>query len=170
MVTNPEHMFTNARLAVAVHILTFVAMRGQANQSITSAMIAASVDTNPVVIRRILGTLRQANLVVSQPGTGGGWMLAQPANTITLWQIYRAVQDAPLLAVHRHPPSSRCSIGQNMVGVLNIYFAQVETVVEKQLEGVTIDQITRAIQSRVQMPVSPRRSTVKQSASARRTG
>ncbi|MBI5031695.1 MAG: Rrf2 family transcriptional regulator [Chloroflexi bacterium] len=160
-------MFTNARFAVAVHILTYVAMRGPTHQSITSAMIAESVDTNPVVIRRILGVLHQANLVVSRSGTGGGWMLAQPANTITLLQIYRAVKETPLLSVHRHPPNARCPVGQNMVGILSTYFAQVESVVEKQLECVTIDQITSAIQSRAQT-MAPPRSMAKRTAAARR--
>lgn len=147
MVANQKIMSTNARFAVALHILAYVAMRGQSSQSITSEMIAESVNTNPVVIRRILGTLRQAHLVNSQPGTGGGWTLAQSANTITLLQIYQAVKEVPLLAVHRHPPNAQCPIGQNMINVLNVYFAQAENAIEKQLEGVTFDQITRAIQA-----------------------
>ena len=143
-------MYTNARFAVALHILAYVALRGQTHEPITSDMIAESVNTNPVVIRRILGTLRKANLVNSQPGTGGGWTLAQPANKITLLQIYRAMKESPLFAVHHHPPNERCPIGQNMISVLNVYFAQAESAIEKQMDGVTFDQITHAVAARTQ--------------------
>ena len=168
MVTNQERMYTNARFAVAVHILTFVAMRGPTSQSITSSMIAESVDTHPVVIRRILGVLRQAQLVVSQPGTGGGWTLAKPAQMITLLQIYRAVKETPLFTVHRHPPNAGCPIGQNMVDVLNIYFAQAESAVEKQLECVTLDHIVNAVAARMPAVTPPPRTLAKQSKNARR--
>ncbi len=153
-------MHTNARFAVAVHILTFIAVRSQEIPSITSAMIAESVDTNPVVIRRILGTLRQANLVHSQPGTGGGWVLAESADAITLLQIYRAVQDTPLFAVHQHPPNSRCDVGRNMIDVLNVYFTQAENAIEKQLEQITIDQVSRTITRRIQIAAATKRKVV----------
>ncbi len=161
-------MYNNARFAVALHTLTYLAMRSNQVPSITSAMIAESVNTNPVVIRRILGTLREANLVVSQPGTGGGWALAQPADSITLWQVYQAVKEPPLFAVHHHLPNARCQIGQNMISVLNVYFAQAESAIAKQLEGVTVDQITRAIASRLQATPLSHRPMVKRATSARR--
>ena len=63
----------SSKLTVGVHILTVLAMTP--DQAQTSEYIAGSVDTNPVVIRRLLGGLREAGIVESQGGIGGGWRL-----------------------------------------------------------------------------------------------
>jgi DNA-binding IscR family transcriptional regulator len=67
----------NCRFTVAIHVLCLLA--AQHPQPLTSEFIAGSVNTNPVVIRRLLGSLRRAGLVKSQPGVSGGWELV--ANT-----------------------------------------------------------------------------------------
>ncbi|MCA1734101.1 MAG: Rrf2 family transcriptional regulator, partial [Acidobacteria bacterium] len=54
-------MATSSRFAVATHILTVLAVRGDEPSS--SNLIASSVGTNPVVIRRLLGMLGRAGLV-----------------------------------------------------------------------------------------------------------
>jgi Rrf2 family protein len=140
-------MYTSTRFAVAVHTLAFIAMRSGSNCSITSDMIAESVNTNPVVIRRILGVLRQAQLVRSQSGCGGGWALAQPASAITLRQIYRAIENDPLFALH-HRPNPRCEVGQNMLGVLGRYFKDAEQAMEERLERVSVAEVMREIGAR----------------------
>jgi Rrf2 family protein len=140
-------MHTSTRFAVAVHTLAFIAMRSSSNSSITSDMIADSVNTNPVVIRRILGSLRQARLVQSHSGCGGGWALVQPPNTITLRQIYHAIQDDPLLALH-HRPNPRCEVGHHMLSVLGNYFKDAEEAMEERLDRVSVAQVMREISAR----------------------
>ena len=82
-------MSTSTRFAVAIHILTSITLlRGRA---VRSEDIASSVNTNPTVVRRILGTLADAGLTQAQLGLGGGALLAKPADQITLLAIYRAV-------------------------------------------------------------------------------
>ncbi len=144
-------MHTSTRFAVAVHTLAFIARRGESNCSITSEMIAESVNTNPVVIRRILGLLRQARLVHSQSGCGGGWVLARPANAITLRQVYRAVQDDPLFALH-HRPNPRCDVGQNVLGILDDYFKAAEQAMEERLERISVAEVLREIGARAPKP------------------
>ncbi len=72
----------NSRLSVAVHILALLALNK--GQPLTSDYIARSVNTNPVVIRRLLGRLRRIGLVRSQGGIGGGWDLVRGADLISL--------------------------------------------------------------------------------------
>src|SRR5688500_19373399 len=88
------------RFAVAIHILLLLATEptGQA----TSTRLAASVSTNPVVIRRLAGQLARAGLVRIRRGPGGA-QLARPAAEITLADVWRAMPPAslPLLPVHR---------------------------------------------------------------------
>jgi len=61
----------NCRFTVAIHVLCLLAALHP--KPVTSEFIAGSVNTNPVVIRRILAALRRAGLVKSQPGVSGGW-------------------------------------------------------------------------------------------------
>lgn len=62
------------RLSVALHVLLHMADRG--SEPMTSAEMAACVETNPVVIRRTFAGLREAGIVSSDKGHGGGWRLA----------------------------------------------------------------------------------------------
>ena len=81
-------MAANSQFAMAVHILTMLARSGEEN--VKSECIAGSVNTNAVVIRRLLGQLSSANLVVSQTGAFGGTRLARPPEKISLCEIYKA--------------------------------------------------------------------------------
>src|SRR5579885_1925959 len=96
-------MMSNSRFTVACHILTLLAQNPA--EPMTSEYIAASVNTNPVVIRRVLGTLRSAHLVMSQGGNGGGWRLASAPAAVTLRDVYRAVEDEPLFPLHHREPN-----------------------------------------------------------------
>ena len=79
----------NSRFAVATHILTLLYSMG--NDPLTSEFIAGSVNTNPVVIRRLLSVLNKAGLTTGRLGAGGGATLARPATAITLLDVHRAV-------------------------------------------------------------------------------
>lgn len=109
----------------------------------TSARMAASAGTHPVVVRRILGSLREAGLVSSRSGPGGGWHLARDAEAMTLLDICRAVEDEPLLAIHE--PSSCCPIGAGMRERLHALFAEAEAAMERQLANVTLADVVASI-------------------------
>ncbi|HYV79384.1 MAG TPA: Rrf2 family transcriptional regulator, partial [Streptosporangiaceae bacterium] len=71
-------MTANSRMTVAVHALAWLALAERRGRGVlTSAEVAASVNTNPVIIRRCLGDLREAGLVRVRHGTGAGWSLAR---------------------------------------------------------------------------------------------
>src|SRR5437667_14393 len=99
----------SSRFAVAIHVLTLLASR---DGPLTSEYIAGSVNTNAVVIRRLMKALRGAKLVVSQGGPGGGWRLARAPEAMSLRDVYRAVEDPPLF--RQHDPSSLCPIGSTI--------------------------------------------------------
>jgi Rrf2 family protein len=94
----------SSRVAVAVHVLAYMAWKR--SEAVTSERIAASVNTNPVVVRRIVGALRNAGMVTVQPGVGGGATLAREPRDITLLDVYRAVEDGDEL-FSLHPQSRR---------------------------------------------------------------
>lgn len=140
-------MHTSSRFAVAIHTLVFLAMRDNEEDSVTSEMIAASVNTNPVVIRRILGTLRESSIVTSQSGACGGWYLKRKPTAISLRDVYRSLENDPLFAMPRNPGNTHCDIGRHMQSVLDAYFKDAERAAEARLEQVSLAEIVQDILS-----------------------
>jgi Rrf2 family protein len=136
-------MSTSSRFAVAVHVLTLMAWAEE--EPLKSEQVAESVNTNPVVIRRMLCELAESNLVVSQSGAAGGSKLARQPGDITLLDIYQAVESRGVFALHRHPPSKKCPVGVNIGTVLNDVLDDVDSAVERVLADITIKDVVRRL-------------------------
>ena|SRR2546426_9472422 len=135
-------MSTSSRFAVAVHILTLMAWSDE--EPLKSEQVAESVNTNPVVIRRMLCELSEAKLVVSQTGSMGGSRLGRKPGEITLLDVYRAVECPGVFSLHRQPPSRRCPVGVNIETVLGTVFEEANSAVEQVLAKISIrDVVTR---------------------------
>ena len=132
-------MSTSSRFAVAVHVLTLMAWSDE--DPLKSEQMAESVNTNPVVIRRMLCELAQDRLVVSQTGSTGGSHLARQPGQITLLDVYRAIECPGVFSLHRQHPSRRCPVGANIETVLDEVRGQVDSVIEQALAGITIEDI-----------------------------
>jgi Rrf2 family protein len=124
---------------VAVHVLTLMAWAEE--EPLKSEQVAESVNTNPVVIRRMLCELAESKLVVSQSGSTGGSKLARGPEDITLLDIYQAVESRGVFALHRHPPNRHCPVGVNIGTVLNDVLDEVDTAVERVLANITIKDV-----------------------------
>ncbi|MGW7336227.1 Rrf2 family transcriptional regulator [Streptomyces sp. NPDC054808] len=137
-------MSANSRMTVAVHVLTWMALvHDRGRDVVTSDQIATSVATNPVVIRRGLADLREAGLVTVRHGSGAGWTLARAAESITLLDVFRAVHDEPLFALHRGEPNQACPIGRGIRPTLRDVYADAEEAVRRELAKVTIADVLR---------------------------
>ena len=132
-------MSTSSRFAVAVHVLTLMAWAD--DEPLKSEQVAESVNTNPVVIRRMLCELAESKLVVSQSGSMGGTKLARDPEDITLLDIYQAVENRGVFSLHRHPPSRNCPVGVNIGSVLNDVLDEVDSAVERVLANITIKDV-----------------------------
>ncbi|MNJ51104.1 putative HTH-type transcriptional regulator YwnA [compost metagenome] len=133
-------MTISSRFSVAIHILTLLEFNK--NGISTSEYLAGSVNTNPVVIRRIIGMLSKAGLVEVKPGVAGS-KLAKPLSEINLLDIYRAVnvvnQDA-LFAVH-DSPNPNCNVGRNIQSSIEPIFSMAQRAMEESLKHVNLKQI-----------------------------
>ncbi len=130
----------NTRFAVAVHILTL--LHSQQGEPATSEYIASSVNTNPSLIRRLLSKLAKAGLTRSQMGMGGGALLARSAESITLVDVYRAMDDSPDLLPLHPSPNPRCPVGRRIRDVLETRVAAAERAMTSELALVTIADLT----------------------------
>jgi Rrf2 family protein len=134
---------SSSRFAVAIHVLTLLANTG--DEPLKSGQVAASVNTNPVVIRRILCQLARARLVNSQTGAAGGSRLARQPRLITLLEVYRAVEAGEVFSLHRQPPSRRCFVGMNIETVLGGVLEEVGSAVESVLAKITIEDVLKRL-------------------------
>lgn len=100
-------MKRNSRLSLALHTLGHMA--GDPDRVRTSSDIAEHAGTNPVVVRRVLGRLRKAGLLTSEKGHAGGWRLARAPETISLADVYVAL-DERLVANDELKAAPECSI------------------------------------------------------------
>ena len=136
-------MSTNSRFAVAVHVLSLMAWSGE--EPLKSEQVAESVNTNPVVIRRMLLELAEAGLVVSQTGSLGGSRLANDPAKTTLLDVYRALECGGVFSLHRQPPSRDCPVGVNIETVLGEVLLEVDSAVEQVLEKITINDVVQRL-------------------------
>jgi Rrf2 family protein len=134
-------MAANSQFAIAVHILTLLAERE--GLRVRSGEIAKSVNTNPVVIRRIISGLHEAGLVVSHVGAAGGNELSRCPNKIRLSEIYDAVSPGETFLVPERKANKRCPIGRNMAEILCGLQKEVDASIEKQLRKTTLQEIMR---------------------------
>jgi Rrf2 family protein len=137
-------MAANSRLTIAVHALTWLALaqrRGRAK--LTSDEVAASVNTNPVIVRRSLGDLRRAGLVAVRHGAGAGWSLARAPAEITVLDVYDAVEREPLFALHHAEPNLECPVGRGIRPALGTVYGDVQRALRAELARTSIADVLR---------------------------
>jgi Rrf2 family protein len=138
-------MAANSRFAVAVHALALIARHSEERHN--SREIAASVATNPVVIRRLLAQLQRAGLVASAHGAKGGFQLARPAARISLYDVYHAVEDGGFFA-QREQTNTKCPVACRMKEILGGVFDRVEAKVAPELKRTTLADVVGQIPGR----------------------
>ena len=136
-------MAANSQFSMAVHVLTLLARADGA--SLKSDYIADSVNTNPVVIRRLVGQLGAAGLVTSQTGAHGGTRLARDAKDVKLCDVYNAVCCGDVFALHT-APNQDCPVGRGIETVLCNLQKQIDRSIGDKLAEYTLRDITRMVE------------------------
>jgi Rrf2 family protein len=137
-------MRTNCRFAVAVQVLTVLAHKQGAQ--VTSSLLAASVNTNPVVIRRLLRVLQEAGFVETRKGASVGSRLAQAPQRIDLAQIYRAVETNKYFKLPVKRPNQTCPVGNCIQMALVQVFSATETALERELAKTNLAHILELVE------------------------
>lgn len=139
-------MSANSRLTVAAHALTWIGLyQRRGNEVATSEQIATSVNTNPVVIRRLLAELRRAGLADSRRGAGAGWTLTRDLASITLLDVYEAIEPGPLFALHPSTPDPECVVGHGIGPALTAVYDEIETNLRAQLARTTLEDLLQDV-------------------------
>ena len=132
-------MPTSTRFVVSVHTLVNLAVGD--GTPVRSENLAFSANTSPTVIRGLLVRMNDAGLTKSQLGTGGGALLARPAERITLLNVYEAVEDTELFSVHREQPCKECPVGGNIIEAIQPILVKARQALEQELRIATIARL-----------------------------
>ncbi|HEX6279079.1 MAG TPA: Rrf2 family transcriptional regulator [Pyrinomonadaceae bacterium] len=138
-------MAANSQFSMAVHVLSMLAR--SKDENFKSDELAKSVNTNAVVIRRLLGQLNQAKLVVSQTGASGGSRLARCPNEINLWDIYRSVNCGEVFALHAKEPNKDCPVGRNIEAVLCCIQKDIDRGIQEKLSKYSLQSVFEMVAS-----------------------
>ena len=130
---------------MAVHVLAVLAYKE--GDRITSTFLAGSVNTNPVIIRRLLLDLQRARLVETSKGAGSGSRLSRAPGRINLAAIYRAVEECDSFARPSGKPNEDCPVGHCMREALDTIFSSAQTALERDLEKTTLASLIETVKA-----------------------
>ena len=139
-------MLSSSRFVVAVHVMTLLAMNA-GKGPLCSSNIAESVETNPVVIRRLMSQLEAAGLVVSTSGRAGGFTLAKPANETDLAAIYNAVETQQVFRMHRESNEPECNVARAILCSLMPRLLEASKAMTDKLGHTKLSEIVPALGS-----------------------
>ena len=134
-------MQITSRFTVALHIFTCVEYFGN-EQKVTSDFLAGSINTNPVIIRKILTQLKNAGLIEVARGTGG-ITVTKPLSEITFFDVYEAiepVENGDLFRFHENP-NPECPVGRNIHRLLDRKLRAIQGAMEDEMKRYTIEDL-----------------------------
>ncbi|MCB9735737.1 MAG: Rrf2 family transcriptional regulator [Deltaproteobacteria bacterium] len=133
----------NTHFAIGVHVMTALGVR--APEPLPSELLAGSVNTNPAFLRAVIGELRDAGLVATKLGKGGGATLARPAGEITLLDVYRATVRDPGLNTHDCGTNNPCPVAGTIVGYLDALSSDLDAALAAKLAERTIADVAKLV-------------------------
>jgi DNA-binding IscR family transcriptional regulator len=139
-------MKSNSRLSDVLHVLLHMA---EGDGSATSEALATAMNTNPVVLRRLMAGLRDAGFVVSEKGHGGGWVLSCALDRITLGDVYQALGAPKLVSLGFREDNPSCLVAQAVNEALADAAREAEALLLKRLGTVTLATLSADFHDRL---------------------
>ncbi|HKQ61083.1 MAG TPA: Rrf2 family transcriptional regulator [Candidatus Polarisedimenticolaceae bacterium] len=128
---------------MALHVMTALAYRD--GEWLSSPLLAESVRTNPVVIRRLMAQLQRAGLVEARPGKSGGVRLGRRPESITLLDVFRAVEGGSAFVLPDKPENKACTVSCAMKKLLATVLAETDRAMSKSLEQVRLADLAKDV-------------------------
>ncbi|WP_206934611.1 Rrf2 family transcriptional regulator [Roseococcus thiosulfatophilus] len=139
-------MRRDSRLSGLLHVLLHMA---EQDGPTTSEVLAKAMQTNPVVIRRIMAGLRERGYVRSEKGHGGGWTLACDLSQLTLRDVHEALGEPVLLAIGNRTEAPGCLVEQAVNDALGRAFEEAEAMLLARFASVTLAQLRADLRARL---------------------
>lgn len=135
-------MRVSTRFSDSIHILAFIEIYQE--KKLSSELIANSIETSPVVVRRLMSTLRGAGLIATKKGTAEP-KLAKESKQITLLDVYLAVEKDRQLFTLDTNTNPECIVGGNIQKVLGAYYEDAQMAALRKFNNVSLQDIIESI-------------------------
>ncbi|MEQ8178573.1 MAG: Rrf2 family transcriptional regulator [Amphiplicatus sp.] len=139
-------MKRDSRLSDTLHILLHMA---DARRPMTSEALAGMMRTNAVVVRRTMAGLREAGLVTSEKGPGGGWTLARDLSAVSLHDVYAALGEPVLVGFGRRADNPDCLVEKAVNEALEDAMSEAETVLTARLRALRLSDLAADFSKRL---------------------
>ena len=139
-------MKRNSQFSDILHVLLHMA---ESAQPATSEALAAAMQTNPVVLRRLMTGLRYAGFVASAKGHGGGWVLTCPLDSVTLRDVHEALGAPALVSLGFREDRPQCLVAQAVNEALGAAVREAEAALLERLGDVTLAALAQDFHSRM---------------------
>ncbi len=134
-------MRISSKFTIAVHIIASIDYYKD-SEKVTSNFLAGSVGTNPVIVRNVMGDLKEAGIIDISQGKSG-ISLAKELNEITFYDVYKAVDcigEEGLFHFHEKP-NMKCLVGRNIHLAMDERLQKVQDAMENELRQITIADV-----------------------------
>lgn len=129
-----------------LHVLLHMA---EQDRPVTAEALAGAMQTNPVVVRRVMAGLRERGYVRSTRGHGGGWEIACDLAAVTLRDIYEALGEPTLLAMSHRTEAPGCLVEQAVNAALGATFREAEALLLARFGEVTLADLSSDFNARL---------------------
>ena len=142
-------MQISSKFTIGVHLLAVTDYLGE-DEKVTSNILAGSIGVNPVIVRNVMGNLKEAGLISSSQGKSG-ISLTRPPEQISFYDVYKAVEsinESGLFRFHENP-NPECPIGRNIHKAMDSKLDMVQERMEDEMKRITLADVMEDIQKEI---------------------
>jgi Rrf2 family protein len=140
-------MQISSKFTIAIHLLAVIHYLGEEGK-VTSSVLAGSIGVNPVIVRNVMGSLKEAGLINISQGKSGITLSKKP-DEITFYDVYKAVdcvKEEGLFHFHENP-NPECPIGRNIHTAMDAKLDRIQASMEAEMRGITLADVMTDIQN-----------------------
>ena len=140
-------MQISSKFTIAIHLLAVIHYLGEEGK-VTSSVLAGSIGVNPVIVRNVMGNLKEAGLINISQGKSGITLSKKP-DEITFYDVYKAVdcvKEEGLFHFHENP-NPECPIGRNIHTAMDAKLDRIQASMEAEMRGITLADVMTDIQN-----------------------
>lgn len=143
-------MQISSKFTIGVHLLVVIDYLGD-SEKVTSNILAGSIGVNPVIVRNVMGNLKEAGIInISQGKTGIS--LARGLNEISFYDIYKAVDcvdDEGIFHFHENP-NPECPIGRNIHKAMDGKLGKIQECMDNEMRDTTVADVAVDVKKEIE--------------------
>jgi len=143
-------MQISSKFTIGVHLLAVIDYLGD-SEKVTSKVLAGSIGVNPVIVRNVMGSMKEAGIINISQGKSG-ISLAKSLNEITFYDIYKAVDsvnDEGIFHFHENP-NPECPIGRNIHKAMDGKLERIQRCMEDEMRKITVADVVSDVRKEIE--------------------